>query len=46
MGVGHGLKQFLPAIQQNKLCKTRHAPTVEMAHWLSGLPVRREGRRY
>ena len=29
MDIGHGLKQFLLALQQNKLRKTRHAPTVE-----------------
>jgi hypothetical protein len=29
MSIGHGLKQFLLALQQNKLRKTRHAPTVE-----------------
>jgi hypothetical protein len=28
-GVGHGLKRFLLAIEQNNLRKMRHAPTVE-----------------
>jgi hypothetical protein len=44
-GVGHGLKRFLLAIEQNNLRKMRHAPTVETERWLSWLPVSREVRR-